>query len=571
MIYKISYREPHKRFIEIQFLIKNIEVDMLTLRLAAWRPGRYELQNYSRNIQKFKVADLSGKQLIVSKTGKESWEVNTKSVHELVVTYTCYAYQMDAGGCWIDEEQLYLNFIYCLLYVQGREMEPCSIELDIPSDFQIGCGLKKENGILYGKDFYEIADSPMIASAQLRHESFAVGQYLFHLWIKGTSELNWELVLAQFQKFAIEQIKTMGDFPEKDYHFLYQLLPFKQHHGVEHRNSTIITLGPSETLHYEPNYLDFLSISSHELFHAWNIVKIRPAEMQPYDLTKENFFKTGFIVEGITTYYGEYFLARAGVFSQDQYFYELNIQLKKHFENFGNFNMSLADSSFDLWVDGYVSGIPNRKVSIYVKGAVIALILDLELRKITDNDHSLDSVMIALWEKFGKKGLGYTIEDFQKIIEDLSNTSFQDYFDECVFGTTDLKERLSKAFGFIGCALSITESRFALENIYGLKIMTSKDGRTLVEAIEPGSPADQFLTREDELIAIDGAKIINNANELTGKKLQISVTFFRKNKMGTIVLKADGKPYFQQYRIAKNISASTAEKANFEKWLKSSW
>src|ERR1700712_5573107 len=123
MIYKIFYKEPHKRFIEIEFYIDNIQADSLTLRLAAWRPGRYELQNYSRNIQKIKVCAADGTTLAFSKTGKETWEVNSSSAQAMIVTYTCYAYQMDAGGCWIDEEQLYLNFIYCLFYVQGREME----------------------------------------------------------------------------------------------------------------------------------------------------------------------------------------------------------------------------------------------------------------------------------------------------------------------------------------------------------------------------------------------------------------------------------------------------------------
>jgi predicted metalloprotease with PDZ domain len=571
MLYKIFYKEPHKRFIDIELHIDQIQQESLTLRMAAWRPGRYELQNYSRNILKINVEDISGNPVFFSKTGKESWEVTTSFLQAIVVKYTCYAYQMDAGGCWIDEEQLYLNFVYCLLYVQGRDLEPCKVALDLPLDFQIACGLKKESGMLYADDFYELADSPMIASSQLRHESFVVKNYIFHLWIKGNSDLNWEYVLTHFEKFAFEQIQTMGDFPEKDYHFLYELLPYRQHHGVEHRNSTIITLGPSEILHYEPNYLDFLSISSHELFHAWNIVKIRPSELLPYDLSKENFFRSGFIVEGITTYYGEFFLARAGVFTHDQYFSELNIQLKKHFENFGNFNLSLAESSVDLWVDGYVGGIPNRKVSVYIKGAIIALILDIEIRKATENVHSLDDVMVTLWNDFGKKKTGYTIDDFRQIVEHLTKTSFQNYFEECVFGASDLKKRLSEAFQYVGCILSVTDSRIALENMYGLKIIVTKDGRSVVEALEPGAPAEMYLSREDELVAIDGIKISSNANELTGKKQQIVVSFFRKNKLASAVLKADGKAYYQQYKIVKNSAALNHEKMNFEKWLKSSW
>lgn len=571
MIYNIYYKEPHKRFIGIELTIENIEGESLFLQMPAWRPGRYELQNFARNIQKFSVCDLEGNAVAVKKISRELWEVNTRSLTSIIVRYNCYAYQMDAGGCWVDDEQLYINFIYCLLYVKDREYEPCQVALNIPPDFQVACGLPYANGMLQANDFYHLADSPMIASNSLLHEQFRVRNIEFHIWVKGASELNWDHTLRQFQRFIEEQIQTMGDFPEKDYHFLYQFLPFRQHHGVEHRNSTIITLGPSELLHTDFNYLDFLSISSHELFHAWNIVKIRPAEMLPYDLSKENYFQTGFVAEGVTTYYGEFFLARTGIFNQEQYFSELNLQFKKHFENQGNYNLSLADSSFDLWVDGYVSGIPNRKVSIYVKGALIAFILDVEIRKATLNKCSLDDLMKKLWEDFGKKNVGYTLHDYQKIAEAICGISLQPYFDECVFGTTDLKDRMEEALRYIGCLLWVEDSRLPLEKTFGLRVGISKDGKTVVDCTEPGAPADALLSKDDEVIAINGTKVLANAHELTAKKKQIEVSFFRKNKLNKVVLKAGEKTYFRQYKIVKNGEANLAEKENFRQWLKSAW
>jgi predicted metalloprotease with PDZ domain len=120
-----------------------------------------------------------------------------------------------------------------------------------------------------------------------------------------------------------------------------------------------------------------LGVSSHELFHAWNIIRIRPKEMLPYDFTKENYFRTCFVAEGCTTYYGDLFLKRAGVFSDETYIKELQVYMKRHFENCAHATQSLADSSFDLWLDGYEKGIPNRKVSVYHKGALVALVLDL--------------------------------------------------------------------------------------------------------------------------------------------------------------------------------------------------
>jgi predicted metalloprotease with PDZ domain len=133
----------------------------------------------------------------------------------------------------------------------------------------------------------------------------------------------------------------------------------------------MIVLGPDDE--GEGLYADLLGVSSHELFHAWNIIRIRPKEMLPYDFTKENYFRTCFVAEGCTTYYGDLFLKRAGVFNDETYIKELQVYMKRHFENSAHATQSLTDSSFDLWLDGYEKGIPNRKVSVYHKGALVGI------------------------------------------------------------------------------------------------------------------------------------------------------------------------------------------------------
>jgi predicted metalloprotease with PDZ domain len=413
-------------------------------------------------------------------------------------------------------------------------------------------------------------DSPLIASRKLQHKSFKTEKYSFNIWAQTDIDLDWQMILSDFKKFTEEQIKLFGEFPEEEYHFLFQLLPYKQYHGVEHRNSTIVTLGPSEIFHTEPLYNSFIGISSHELFHAWNIVKIRPAEMLPYDLTKENYFRTGFVAEGVTTYYGDLMLVRSGVIGQEQYFNELNTTFKKHFENFGRFNLSLSDSSFDMWVDGYVQGIPNRKVSIYGKGAVVALILDLEIRMASNNKKSLDDVMKILYYEFGKKQKGYSMKDFQDIAEKVSGVSFKDYFDECISGTVPIEKRLNQALHHVGCDLEVSAPKANSESIYGFKTVC-KDGKTLVDMLEPDSPSDHFLTKDDEIIAINSVKVGNNVNELIGIKKAIEVAVFRKNKLSTFILESDKKTYWKQYKIVKRKNASDVEKNNFKKWLRATF
>jgi predicted metalloprotease with PDZ domain len=326
--YFISYKNPLTHLLEIEIHLKNINSYSLELQLPAWRPGRYELQNYAANIKDFNAYDKRGQALAFTKTSRNLWRVENGKSKDVKISYQYYAYHMDAGGCWLDEEQLYLNFICCLLYVPEKIDEVCTVQLSIPPDYQIACGLPSKNNLLKAKSFYHLADSPMMASPSLTHLSFDCHHIPFHIWIQGVNHVTPERIITDFKKYTEEQIVMMGDFPEEDYHYLFQFLPYRHYHGVEHRNSTMIVLGPTESIP-EKGYEDLIGISSHELFHAWNIIKIRPVEMFPYDFSKENYFTTGFVAEGFTTYYGDLFLVRSGVISIEEYFSELNTTFQK--------------------------------------------------------------------------------------------------------------------------------------------------------------------------------------------------------------------------------------------------
>jgi predicted metalloprotease with PDZ domain len=308
--------------------------------------------------------------------------------------------------------------------------------------------------VLYAKDYYRLVDSPMIASHTLIHKHYQVGSTTFHIWAQGDTQLmDWRQIITDFEKFSAVQMAMMGGFPCKDYHFLFHWLPYQHYHGVEHQNSTVVTLGPaSQAAILWP---EMLGISSHELFHTWNVIRIRPAEMLPYDFTRENYFNTGFVAEGVTTYYGDLFLARAGIFSLETYFAELSQTLNRHFMSANQTSLSLLESSFDLWLDGYTAGAPGRKASIYHKGALVALILDLEIRKLTNGSKSLDDVMRYMWLHFGQKEKGYTLTDYRQTVEAVAGQELNEYFEECIQGIGSLEKRLKQALHYVGCKLQV--------------------------------------------------------------------------------------------------------------------
>lgn len=568
--HRISYTNPLTHFLDITVTIPDNNQQELYLQLPAWRPGRYELQHFAQKLRGV-TASANGVAIPVHKVTKDRWWVMAGGAECIEVRYSFYARQMDGGGSWLDEEQLYLNGINCLMAVEDRAHEPQQLQLAIPDNWQIACGLPEtERHTLLADNYDQLVDSPLIASASLQKETYTVAGIPFHIWIQGDCRPDWERIKKDFEAFTKEQLEVYGDFPVGDYHYLNEILPYRFYHGVEHVNSTVITLGPGELLMTPALYKEFLGVSSHELFHTWNVKQIRPKEMLPYDFTRENYFRTGYVAEGITTYYGDYMLARSGVFTAAQYFEELNTTLQRYFADHSCYHMSVADSSFDLWLDGYKPGIPDRKVSIYIKGALTAMLLDLQLRQATGNKASLDTVMRHLWEDFGKRGIGYTEEDYRLLVLRIGGEEFKHYFEGYINGTAPIEEALDEALAFVGCTLLAEENALLSERLFGFKIVADAQ-TTKVTAIAPDSPASAVLGIDDELIAVNGRKIEQNLQPLLADmdlSKGIELTLFRNKQLRQVRLQPGQQTYYTRYSIAKRPDATDAKKQNFKRWLK---
>ena len=570
--YRVSFENPLTFYLQIELTldVPAGTTTPLELQLPAWRPGRYELQNFAQKIQKVAVFDAATNQpLPYRKLTKDRWEVASAAGRTVRVRYNFYAHQMDAGGSWLDESQLYLNPVQALMYAEGRQEEACELTLAIPEGWQIACGLPQTApNVLAAQNFDQLADAPLIASPTLTHQEYEAGGLPFHIWVQGEALVNWPQLLADFKAFSEEQLTLFGGFPVADYHFLNQFLPYKHYHGVEHNNSTVITLGPAELIMSEGLYKELLGVSCHELFHTWNIKSIRPAEMQPYDYSRENYFRTCFIAEGITTYYGEYLLARSHVHTPEQYFEELNAVLRKHFDDAGSENLSLADASMDLWLDGYKPGVPDRKVSVYHKGALVALILDLTLRQLSGHARSLDDVMRRLYEEFGKTNIGYTEADYIRLVNEVAGRDMQAYFDKFIYGGAALQEPLDRVLRTVGCQLLVGENGSASEGTFGFRTVV-KNERTEVSAIWPGSPAAAALTVDDEIVAVNGRRVdMNLQSLLSNDAAGYEMSVFRQNRLLTVSLAAvPGVSFGQRYAVGKLETADAAQQAGFSKWL----
>ncbi|WP_400193398.1 M61 family metallopeptidase [Hymenobacter sp. B81] len=570
--YYVSFQNPLTFYLQVQMqLAVPADAAPLELQLPAWRPGRYELQNFGQKIQRVEACDAAtGQPLSLQKLTKDRWQVADAAGRTVRVQYNFYAHQMDAGGSWLDESQLYLNGIQCFMYAEGRRTESCELHLALPENWQVACGMKQlAPHVLQAASFDELVDSPLIASPTLHHARYEAGGLPFHVWMQGELQPRWDVILRDFQAFTEEQLRLFGSFPAREFHFLNEILPYKHYHGVEHLTSTVIVLGPAELLMTEGLYKEFLGVSCHELFHCWNIKTIRPAEMMPYDYTRENYFRTCFVAEGITTYYGEYLLARAGVRAAEQYFDELNTVLRKHYDDHGRYNLSVADASMDLWLDGYKPGVPDRKVSVYHKGALAALLLDLHLRRRHNHQRSLDDVMRRLWLEFGQPGIGYTEDDYRRLVTEVAGEDMSWYFEQHIYGTAELEGPLDDALHFVGCTLMVQPNASASEGRFGFRTIV-KNERTEVTDIYPDSPAARGLTVDDQVVAVNGRRVdMNLQTLLSSGQPSYDFTVFRQDRLLTVSISPEPTPrYWNKVTVDKLPAATPAQQASFRQWLK---
>jgi predicted metalloprotease with PDZ domain len=564
IFYIIDCDNAQQHFIKIKVQFP-VDENKTIIHLPSWRPGRYELGNFAKNIKNFKVFNDQNKAVNFQKINKDSWEISSNETKYIKIEYQYYANELNAGASYFDEQQLYVNPVNCFLYAEGKELFPISLELNIPENYTIASSLVQENNFLLAANFDELADSPFICSENLEKQTYSVSDTNFHIWFNNQLNIPWDRVIDDFRNFTKKQIEDFGEFPVSEYHFLIQSLPYLAYHGVEHLKSTVITLGPSYDL-FENRYEELLGVCSHELYHVWNVKSIRPKELLPYNFKKENYSELGYIYEGITTYLGDLYLLKSGVFSLETYLRELSKQFQKHFDNPGRFAYSVAQSSYDTWLDGYVPGVPGRKVSIYTEGCLLAFVMDAKIRKATNNKRGIEEVMKRLYYNFAQNNKGYTEKDFIDQLKNICGYSFQDFFNDYVHGTTPYETILLEALDLIGLELIQTPSNSYSEANLGVKTV-NQSNHLIISAIYPGSPAEMAgLSLGDELIAVNKIKLNNDLDACLNyfDASSKTLSFFRNGKLLQIILPEVNRFFYLNHKIHKKVKLTTnQEKAIF--------
>ena len=562
--FKLTCPNPNDQYLSIECRLpvnqKNIE-----LFLPSWRPGRYEITNFAKNIRGFKVLNDLNQPIPFHKSTKDSWKVACEGTKTITIKYQYYSHELNAGSTFVSEDLLYVNPVNCLIYSNEHFNSAIKIELFIADEWHIATSLKQKGKTLITTNFDNLFDSPFICAQNLVKEYYEVNGIRFYIWFNDLLNIPWEKLIADFKKFTTKQIKDFGEFPSKIFHFLIHTPPFKAYHGVEHLESTVIALGPSYDV-FKGLYTELLGVSSHELYHVWNVKSIRPKAMRPYAYRKENYSKLGYIYEGITTYMGDLYLLKSGVFSMTQYLKELQVQFQRHFDNPARFYTSVGDSSFDTWLDGYTAGAPGRKLSIYVEGCLLAFVTDYLIRKSTKNKYGIEEVMRRLYFDTDIAENGFEEEDYQKLLENISGISFQSFFDNYLNGNHSYEPILQDALDYFGLEMQLNDNPLIAEHALGMKLHPTKS--TLL-SIAIGSPAEMCGMRiGDQIIGINQMRLNNDFEQWLAyfNLNDIKITVVRAQKIIEKKMPIVHRTFFQKYALKVLDDKSSNQSKALRSW-----
>jgi len=545
----LSTPHIHRKMVKVHVSFSHSEENQI-VQLSSWRPGRYEMGNFAKNISHVKAFDSLNKSLEVKKTEKDKWCIACNADEQITFEYFYCAAELNAGSTYVNSQMLYVNPVNCIPFLPERANENYSVEI-LDSYAHLSCGLPHEGNKLFAQNFDELADSPFVASHSREVISEEIQGVTFQAHVFGITNLNFERFWNDVRAYTQLQLNIFGEFPVSKYRYLLHFTPYFMHHGVEHTTSTVIVMGHGENFDREEKHNEMLAICSHELFHTWNVKTLRPVEMMPYDFTKENYTQLGYVDEGVTTYYGDLCLRRSDVWNNDLWKNSLEKWLNTHHRNYGRFSYSVADSSVDTWLDGYVPGVPWRKVSIYNEGALLSMILDIELIAATEGRKSLDDIMHSMYHTFAKNNKGYSVEDYWKNLESTGLSNAQDFRKNIAEKAVDYSVHLKDAFNKIGVQLDWLPSVLATERLFGFSVDIQM-GKSKVTSVCMNSAADLGgLWYGDEILEIDGIAVDRNVNFLIEATTTTQLLILRNGVQFELTLHSDPElPIIQQSHIS---------------------
>ncbi|HEY1056686.1 MAG TPA: peptidase M61, partial [Emticicia sp.] len=438
--FHVTFSEPQAHYADLQMDLTNIKKEYIDIKMPVWAPGSYLVREFSKNVEGFSARNKKNETLPVEKINKNTWRVNTSQSDEVAISYRVYAFEISVRTSFINASHAFLSPTGIFMYPDGFINHPVTVAVKPYSSWsKISTGLENVAGsgnTFYAPDFDILYDSPIEVGNQDIFEFTAAG-VKHEVVMAGGGNYNQDRLKKDMAKIVEEETKIFSENPNKRYVFIVQNYLTGAGGGIEHLNSTV--LGASR-LGYasDAGHKGFLGLVAHEYFHLWNVKRLRPKALGPFDYDNENYTPNLWIAEGFTSYFDDMVMQRAGFFTPEKYLDALAATINNVENQPGNRFQPVSESSLDAWVKYYRpnENSKNSGISYYDKGSLIALLFDLEIINASKGQRSLDDLMKGMYDEYYKnQKRGYTDAEFRAMAEKLAGKSFDKIYADYINGT----------------------------------------------------------------------------------------------------------------------------------------
>jgi predicted metalloprotease with PDZ domain len=566
--YTVSFAEAQAHYADVEMKITGLKQNTLELKMPVWTPGSYLVREFAKNIETLSVTG-NGKPLAATKTRKNIWQLNTDGVGTVIVKYRVYAFEISVRTSFIDASHAFLSSPDIFLYPGNMLHAPATIHI-IPYKrwTTVSTSLEKVNGdefTRYSPDFDILFDSPIEVGTQDVF-GFDADGVKYEVAMVGGGKYDKQRLKKDLAKIVAEEVAIFGENPNKHYTFIVHNA-LKGGGGLEHLSST--TLGGSRDAYAtEVGYQNFLSLAAHEHFHLWNVKRLRPIVLGPFDYDNENYTTNLWIAEGFTAYYQDIIVRRTQLYTHENY---LNVLVDdiNQLENIpGAKVQTLSQSSYDAWIKAYRpnENSVNTGISYYTKGAIVALMLDLEIINNSKGKSSLDDVMKYMYnEYYQTKKRGYTDAEFKQGLEKFAGKNLDDFYNKYINGLAQVPYDKYLAYAGYKTTNTLSNHNEPALGITQIPLIP----RVIVATVQRGSAAwIDGINVNDEIVAIDKKPLPETGNILADKKPgdKIEVTVIRDGLTMVIPVKLL-KDLKVKYKIEELPNVSAEQLAVRKKWL----
>jgi len=582
LAYHLRLSQPTTHLVDVEIAASEVAEPTVDFVMPAWAPGRYAIYDFAKNVQEFSAVGAQEQRLPWTKVDKQTWRVDMRAAGGMVkARYRVFANDLSGSFSQFDTSHANLNGPSVFMYIAGQKPAPLTLTVDAPPQWKLlhGFSESSDQRSFPVPNYDRLVDTPLEISPECTLDQFQEQGKTIRVAVHSYDEDDTDRskLLEGLKKIVHAEMAEMpgADFPH--YTFLFHFAPdIALGDGMEHLNSTQIIIRGN----LRDGTQEALETAAHEFFHLWNVKRLRPAALGPFDYTRENYSPSLWFAEGVTTYFAYLSLLRSGVWSRQQFLHALADEIRSLEGEPGRSLMSAESSSFHAWFydrspQMQETNFANYTISYYNKGTLLGMLLDVEIRSRTGGQKVLRDVLADMYHKFYEApaasyygpGRGFEEQDIQEAVSVVSGSDFSTVFDRYVRGTDPLP--YTETLRLAGLQLRVGVAPGAAPS---LGVLVQPDNRgARIAAVRPGGAAERAgLSRDDLLIAVDDQSLATEElqNRLKiyppGSKVPFTVERHGRREIITVTL---DPPIPDQYAI-EELPNATPQQVNIRNaWM----